>query len=202
MWVSMVRCPRCGQQAARRSRRAGVWDRLLGAFHVYPFRCQLCTTRFRLFQAHHYPARGSDRREYDRLLVKIPVTLAAGAVRGDGETIDLSLAGCSLHTETMFAVDTTVQLRLRLGQAGDVEVQAAIVRTAGEDGLGLVFIRIAPPDRERLSRYLGRFLRPTGTPPRRPGRPRPELVVAAAVGLAVIFIVFVLMGRLGGPPVR
>ena len=198
----MVRCPRCGQQAARRSRRAGIADRLLGALHFYPFRCQLCTTRFRKFQARHYAHPGSDRREYDRLLVKIPVTLGAGGVHAEGETIDLSLAGCSLRTDAAFAVHSTVQLHLRLGQAGEVEVQAAVVRTAGEGGIGLHFVRIAPPDHERLSRYLGRFLRPTGTPPRRPGRPRPELVVAAMVGLAVIFVVFVLMARLGGPPVR
>jgi hypothetical protein len=202
MWVSMLRCPRCGQQAARRSRRAGFRDHLLGAFQFYPFRCQLCTTRFRAFQARRHPSQGGDRREYDRLLVKVPVTLATDATRREGVTIDLSLAGCSLRTDAPFAVNTTVQLRLQLGQAGDVEVQAAVVRTAGEDGLGLQFVRIAAPDRERLSRYLGRFLRPTGTPRRRPGRPRPELVVAAAVGLAVIFVVFVLMQRLGGPPLR
>jgi len=196
----MLRCPRCGQQAARRSRRAGFRDHLLGAVHLYPFRCQLCTARFRVFQARqpHF----TDRREYDRLLVKIPVTLAAGAVTGAGETIDLALSGCSLRTAAAFDIGTTVRLRLKLGQAGDVEVQAAVVRTAGADGLGLVFVRIAPPDHERLSHYLGRFLRPTGTPPRRAGRPRPELVVAAAVGIGVILVVFLLMARLGGPPVR
>jgi len=198
----MLRCPRCGKQAARRSRRAGVVDHVLSVLHLYPFRCQLCTTRFRAFQGRHHSHHGNDRREYDRLLVKIPVTLSGGGVQGEGETIDLSLAGCSLHTEAVFAVDSTVQLRLALGQAGVVEVQAAIVRTAGEGGLGLQFVRIAPPDRERLSGYLARFLRPTGTARRGTGRPRPELVVAAAVGLGVILVVLFLMGRLGAPSIR
>jgi len=180
----------------------GVWDHLLGVLHLYPFRCQLCTTRFRAFQGGHYSQHGNERREYDRLLVKVPAIVSAGATRGEGHTIDLSLAGCSLRTEAAFAVNSTVQLRLQLGQAGDVEVQAAVVRTAGEDGLGLHFVRIAPPDRERLSRYLGRFLRPTGTSTRRTGRPRPELVLAAIVGIAVILVVLMLMGKLGGPPVR
>ena len=198
----MVRCPRCRQEAARRSRRVGVGEHLLSVLRLYPFRCQLCTTRFRAFQARHHGQAASDRREYDRLLVKIPVTVSAGATRGEGHTIDLSLAGCSLRTEATFPVNSTVQLRLQLGQAGDVEVQAAVVRTAGEDGLGLHFVRIATPDRERLSRYLGRFLRPTGTSTRRTGRPRPELVVAAAVGIAVILIVLMLVGKLGGPPIR
>src|SRR5437667_417934 len=88
-------------------------------------------------------------------------------------------------------------------RAGAVEVHSAVVRTHGEGGLGLQFAQIAPPDRERLGRYLGRFLRPSGTARRRPGRPRPELVAAAVVGAVVILVVFLLMSRLGGgPPVR
>jgi hypothetical protein len=202
MWVSMARCPRCHQEAARRSRRSGVRDHLLGLAHFYPFRCQLCTTRFRAFQARQPRPLGNDRREYDRLLVKIPVTISAGATRGEGHTVDLSLAGCSLRTSATFAVGSIVQLRLQLGQAGDVEVQAAAVRTAGDDGLGLGFISIAVPDRERLSRYLGRFLRPSGSARRRVGGPRPQLVLAMLVGLAVIAAVLMMMGKLGGPPIR
>ena len=202
MWVSMARCPRCHQEAARRSRRSGVRDRLLGLAHFYPFRCQLCTTRFRAFQGRHPRQLGNDRREFDRLLVKIPVVVSFGATRAEGHTIDLSIAGCSLRTDATFAVGSIVQLRLQLGQAGDVEVQAAVVRTAGDDGLGLGFISIAVADRERLSRYLGRFLRPSGAARRGVGRPRPQLVLAMLVGLAVILAVLVMMGKLGGPPVR
>jgi hypothetical protein len=202
MWVSMARCPRCHQEAARRSRRSGVRDHLLGLAHFYPFRCQLCTTRFRAFQARHPRQLRNDRREYDRLLVKIPVTISAGATRGEGHTVDLSLAGCSLRTDTTFAADSTVRLRLQLGQGGDVEVQAAVVRTAGEGGLGLRFVSVAMPDRERLSRYLARFLRPSGSARRRAGRPRPQLVLAMLVGLAVIAAVLMMMGKLGGPPIR
>jgi hypothetical protein len=201
--VTMLRCPRCGQQAARRSRRAGAWDHVLSVFHLYPFRCQLCITRFRAFQAHHYSQRGTDRREFDRLIVKVPVSLISGADHAEGATVDLSLTGCSVRTEATFGPGSTVQLRLRLGDAGEVEVQSAVVRTHREGGLGLQFAQIAAPDRERLGRYLGRFLRPSGTARRRPGRPRPELVVAAVVGAVVILVVFLLMSRLGGgPPVR
>jgi len=202
MWVSMARCPRCHQESARRSRRSGVQDHLLALARFYPFRCQLCTTRFRAFQVRHPRQVGNDRREYDRLLVKIPATVSAGAARGEGHTIDLSLAGCSLRTNVTFPVGSIVQLRLQLGQAGDVEVQAAVVRTAGDDGLGLGFVSIAVPDRERLSRYLGRFLRPSGTARRRAGPPRPQLVLAMLVGLAVILAVLIMMGKLGGPPIR
>jgi PilZ domain len=201
--VTMLRCPRCGQQAARRSRRASAWDHVLSVFHLYPFRCQLCTTRFRAFQTRHYSQRGADRREFDRLIVQVPVSLTSAAGAAEGSTVDLSLTGCSVRTEAAFAPGATVQLRLRLGEAGEVEVQSAVVRTHREGGLGLQFAQIAAVDRERLGRYLGRFLRPSGTPRRRPGRPRQELLAAAVVGAFVILVAFLLMSRLGGgPPVR
>jgi hypothetical protein len=173
----------------------------MSVLHLYPFRCQLCSARFRAFQSRHYTDHGSgDRREYDRLMVQVPMSLGSGLEHAQGETVDLSLGGCSVRTDAAFAPGSTVQVRLRLGQAGDVEVEAAIVRSHREGGLGLQFERIAAADRDRLRRYLDRFLRPTGVARRRPGRPRPEVVLAAAVGLAVILVVLFWMGRLGGPP--
>jgi hypothetical protein len=197
----MLRCPRCGQQAARRSRRVGARDHLLSVLHLYPFRCQLCTARFRAFQAPHHSEHGADRREYDRLLVRVPVTLLGEAASSFGETTDLSLAGCSIRTEAVLAVGATVAVRLGLGEAGEIEVQSALVRARGDGGFALQFVRIAPADRAHLGRYLGRFLRPTGTGRRRRGRLRPEMVLAAAIGLGVIVVVFLLLGGLGGPPV-
>jgi hypothetical protein len=171
-------------------------------FYVYPFRCQLCTTRFRSLQFRRYTRQAPDRREYDRLMVQVPVVVMSGTEHASGETVDLSLNGCSIRTEATFAPGATVQLRLRLGQAGDVQVQSAVVRTHRDGGLGLQFERLASADHERLHRYLSRFLLPSGIRRRRPGKPRPELVLAAAVGVGVIVVVFLLMARLGGPALR
>ncbi|HET7341402.1 MAG TPA: PilZ domain-containing protein [Methylomirabilota bacterium] len=179
----------------------GAWDHLLSVLHLYPFRCQLCAARFRAFQARHYSHRG-DRREYDRLLARVPVTLTSGAGHADGETVHLSLTGCSVRTDGAFPPGSSVQMRLRLGQAGDVTVESAVVRTQREGGVGLQFARMAAGDRARLSRYLDRFLRPSGTARRRPGLPRPEVLLAAAVGALVIIMVFMLLSRVGAPLLR
>src|SRR2546428_533327 len=96
----MLRCPRCGQEAARRSPRAGVWEHVVSVLYLYPFRCQLCSTRFRSFQRRRYTRRSQDRREYDRLAVRVPVTIVSGAERAEGETADLSLTGCSVPPAT------------------------------------------------------------------------------------------------------
>ncbi|TMQ20724.1 MAG: PilZ domain-containing protein [Candidatus Rokuibacteriota bacterium] len=198
----MLRCPRCGQEAARRSPRAGVWEHVVSVLYLYPFRCQLCSTRFRSFQRRRYTRRSQDRREYDRLAVRVPVTIVSGAERAEGETADLSLTGCSVRTAATFAAGSTVQLRLRLGQSGDVSVESAVVRTQRDGGLGLQFEKITATDHDRLSRYLGRFLRPSGTSRRRSAFPRPEVVLAAAIGVIVILMMLMLIGHVGGPPLR
>jgi len=171
---------------------------LLSVLHLYPFRCQRCTLRFRAFQGRHYSEHG-ERREYDRLLVRVPAVIAAGGVQADAETVDLSATGCTLRTDAVYAAGTTVHLRLRLGQAGEVAVVSAVVRVQGQGRLGLQFAHMANAERDRLSSYLDRFLLPTGMAPRRAGRPRAEIVLAAAVGVAVILALLVLMGRISGP---
>jgi hypothetical protein len=42
-------CPNCSSEYVARVSRAGL-ERLMSLFHIYPFRCQLCWHRFRLFQ--------------------------------------------------------------------------------------------------------------------------------------------------------
>ena len=201
MWLAMPRCPRCGQQAARRSPRTGPWDHLLSLVSFYPFRCQLCATRFRSLQRRRHVRHTADRREYDRLLVQVPVTLAGGTEHAAGETADLSLNGCSIRTNAGVAPGATVRLRLSLGQSGAVEVVAAVVRSRTDERLGLQFVQMSGPDRERLSLYLARFLRPSGQPARS-RRLRPELVLAVILGLAVIGVVFFMIGLVGAPVVR
>ena len=132
--------------------------------------------------------------------MRIPVVLAGSGASADAETVDLSLTGCSLRTEAAFPAGTTLRLTLRLGQAGDIAIQGAQVKSQREGAMSVHFTRIDTRERERLSRYLSRFLRPSGRAPRA-GRPRPELVLAAAVGLGVILIVLFLLGHFGAPPI-
>jgi hypothetical protein len=42
-------CPNCSSEYVTRASRAGL-ERLMSHFYIYPFRCQLCGHRFRLFQ--------------------------------------------------------------------------------------------------------------------------------------------------------
>lgn len=42
------RCPTCGSDEVRRSRRRGLLEALLNLVGVKPYRCQRCDTRFRV----------------------------------------------------------------------------------------------------------------------------------------------------------
>ena len=42
-------CPQCGDHRVRRSGRRGLWDHLVSAVRLYPFRCDACRCRFRRF---------------------------------------------------------------------------------------------------------------------------------------------------------
>jgi hypothetical protein len=44
---SWRQCPYCGSHLVRRSRRRSVWERLLSATYIYPFRCEDCNYRYK-----------------------------------------------------------------------------------------------------------------------------------------------------------
>lgn len=196
----MVRCPRCGQTVSRRSPRAALWERAASLVYLYPFRCQLCACRFHAFHVHRYTRHATDRREYERLMVRVPVVVTGAEGTAEGVTGDLSLDGCSIRTDTPLEMGSHVQVRLRIGPGTHVDVESAVVRSQHEGMLGLHFDRLAPGDRDRLSHYIARFLRPAGTRPRRRGIPRPELLLVALVGLGVIVLVFMIMSKAAPPP--
>lgn len=42
-------CPKCQGERIRRSRRRGVFEWLIRAVRLYPFRCDICDHRFMRF---------------------------------------------------------------------------------------------------------------------------------------------------------
>src|SRR2546428_10594722 len=128
----VVQCPRCGGQGVRRSSRVGALERLISAFYVYPFRCQRCTHRFRALNwGHRYPHPRGERRDYERIAIRLPARLTAGTESADAETTDLSGSGCAVRTDAHFPPGTEVSFTLRLGSGGKpVEIAEAGGRAA------------------------------------------------------------------------
>jgi hypothetical protein len=147
-------CPTCGTDYFRRARAAGAIDVLLLLFFFQPFRCQLCTERFRYF-GRRYPA---DRREYHRSVTRFPTVFSGGHKQGNGVISDISMGGCALETDTKLFMGSLLRL---LVQISDDEpallIDAAVVRSLRPKAVGLRFMHVRGDERERLRQVVRRL---------------------------------------------
>jgi hypothetical protein len=136
--------------------RAGLGEHLASLFYVYPFRCQLCGHRFKFLQwGIKYKRIEADRREYERMAASFPVTFDVGGLQGRGLAVDVSMAGCTFHTESELVEGNILQMRLELPEeASPVSVEAVIIRTLRAGRVGVEFIRFESDQRERLQRFV------------------------------------------------
>lgn len=149
-------CPRCSREYIRRVGRVGLGERLISLFYVYPFRCQLCGHRFQLLQwGVKYKRIEEDRREYERISVNFPATFAASGVNGQGLIVEISIAGCSLHTQAQLVDGNILRMGLQVpSETSPVNVAAAIVRSNRSGHAGVEFLQFENGERERLQRFI------------------------------------------------
>lgn len=143
----------------------------MSLFYVYPFRCQLCGHRFQLFQwGVTYKRIEEDRREYERMPASFRVTFEVGAVQGRGLAGDISMAGCTFHTETELVEGNILQMRLEVPEeTSPVRVEAVIIRTLRAGRVGVEFVQFENGERERLQRFIRELILDRWSPQRRRG---------------------------------
>lgn len=155
--MATPKCPNCTRDFVRRVSRAGLGEKILSLFYVYPFRCQLCGERFRAFQRGvRYRRVKEDRREYHRMEMKFPVTITGqDDFHTKGTLLNLSMGGCSVATDGDLAEGTIVRIELAItGMTRPVIVEAAIVRNFHERTAGMEFLRWQQAERERLQLFI------------------------------------------------
>ena len=152
-------CPSCSKDYVRRVRREGLIDRLASLVYVYPFRCQLCGCRFRFRQQGvRYTRVDEDRREYERIPVRLPVTLITDQGGVTGTALDISMAGCTVETNNPVPAQTVLRLQLEAAGHAPLQVQAALVRSVHAKSIGLQFLRFEGDERERLQAFVRTIL--------------------------------------------
>lgn len=154
------RCPQCGKDFVRRSHRQGAFEHLLSAVYVYPFRCQLCTYRFRAFEwGAQYKRHLIDQREYERIPVRLTVNVSGDRGKGQGTLTDLSMGGCTLQTEVTFVPGELLQLSFQPTEKDPaISVEAAVVRSARSTNLGVEFLRLQAAQKDALRQFVFRHL--------------------------------------------
>ncbi len=156
-----LRCPNCKQRYTQRVHREGWVEHLLSVICVYPFRCQLCTCRFRAMAwGHCYAKEHVDQRQLERFPVSCPawfsVRQAQGPdLEGDGTVTDLSMGGCGLETRFFFEPGMLLRLQIRTWEDQlPVKVESAVVRVVRPRTVGVEFLDIPPPEKQRLGLFV------------------------------------------------
>ena len=105
-----------------------------------------------------------DRREYERVSVRLPATFETHHLSGEGEITDLSLGGCTLRTETPLVNGDTLRLTFHLPRApAPIVIDVALVRSTPIGITGLHFEQISSPEHARLRALMGALVgRPDG----------------------------------------
>jgi transposase-like protein len=193
-----VKCPHCDAEKIRRSGRAGALERLLSVAYIFPYRCQRCGKRFLAMNwGARYQRPATERREYERVAVRIPVTVTTAGQSVEGETVDVSIDGCSLRIAEHYPAGTAVRLTLRPPGA-PIDVEEAVVRVSREGGFGVYFARITGAQQRRLADYIHTVSVPLTGQSRRAAAMPIEIVLVALVGLVLIALLLQYLGILGG----
>ncbi len=96
-------------------------------------------------------------RKFPRFPLTVPSTvIQRDKMRYKASLKDLSLKGCRI--ESVIRPFTGMQLELHLqlpGETTPLTINNAAVRWTGLHGIGLEFLAVAPPHKDRLSRIIG-----------------------------------------------
>src|SRR5260370_33884286 len=197
-----VRCPRCGGQSVRRSSRVGAFERLTSIVYIDPFRCPRSTHRFRAVNwGPRYPHPKGERRDYERVMVRLPARLTAGTETAEAEEPDLAVSGCAVRTDARFPPGTEVRFTVQLGASGGpVEIAEAVVRASHEGRVSLQFVHVGVDEQRQLAEYINAVALPIsgGRPARRPSLPT-EGVLGAVAGLRASFLILSIRAPIGAP---
>ena len=154
--MAPLRCPNCARDFVRRIARSGLAEMLLSYAYIYPFKCQLCGERFRSLQwGVRYVRVDEDRREYDRMEMRFPLTFSGQEITGEGELLSVSMGGCSFHTAADLLSGMIVRLGLQISSdVRPVIVDAAVVRNVRSGSVGVEFIQWRHSERQCLQLFI------------------------------------------------
>jgi c-di-GMP-binding flagellar brake protein YcgR len=152
-----LHCPNCGTPFVRATSREGTVERVLGRMNVFPFRCQLCTNRFRAFwSGARENTLAFDRRQYKRLPTSIEAQfLTDSNLRATNRITEISMGGCTLQTTSEVARGTFLELSLKPASGEEpITIESAMVSSVRPSSMGVRFLEIEPRDKQRLSQIV------------------------------------------------
>ena len=155
--MKTLHCPSCGTPFVRVTYQEGTVERLLNRVKIFPFRCQLCTMRFRAFWTGSPNATQEvDRRQYKRLAASFHANmLADNALRTDNRVTDISMGGCTLETNPALPRGTFLELTIKPNSDENaIKVDTAMICSVRLESMGVRFLEFQASDKQRLSHVI------------------------------------------------
>jgi len=92
--------------------------------------------------------------------MNFPVSISCDNIDAEGTMLDMSLGGCTLISDTQFAVGDIVSLALQISnETLPVIVEAAVVRNVRLNSVGIEFLSLQQYDKDRLQIFIRGLLR-------------------------------------------
>ena len=151
-----LHCPNCGTPFVRATSNEGTVERLLSRFNMLPFRCQLCTNRFRAFYSGaKQSTQDFDRRQFKRLPASIEAhVLDEKQLPFTNRITDISMDGCTLMM-TGLAKGAFLELVLKpASEDQEIRIETAMVCSVRSNSVGLRFLEMDDADKRRLSQVV------------------------------------------------
>ena len=99
-----------------------------------------------------------------RVPVVYPASIQSDTEGGEGVLLDLSPAGCRMHSNIALNAGAYLALRIAVAQEPTpVAVEVSVVRWCKDGNFGVEFLRYSQGDRERVTNLVA-ALRPTEIP--------------------------------------
>jgi hypothetical protein len=151
-----LHCPNCGNAFVRVIYQEGMVGRLLSRVNVFPFRCQLCTNRFRAFYSGaRHNTQAFDRRQYTRLTASIKAhILDPHQPSMTNRITEISMDGCTLQT-TGCPKGTFIELVLKpTVEEETIHIETALVCSVRPISMGVRFLEIPQEHSRRLAQVV------------------------------------------------
>ena len=150
-----LHCPSCETSFVRLTSPEGSIEHILSRINVYPFRCQLCTNRFRVFHAGAHGTQAFDRRQYIRLPASIEAqVLDHKQLPVTNRITEISMDGCTLQT-TGFPKGSFIEFVLKpTVEEEAIHVETAMVCSVHPLSIGVRFLEIPPEHYRRLAQVV------------------------------------------------
>ena len=151
-----LHCPICGTSFVRVTYQEGRIEPLLSRLNVFPFRCQLCTNRFRAFYSGaRHNTQAFDRRQYTRLAASIDaLVLDRNQPITTNRITDISMDGCTLQM-TGFTKGAFLELVLKpTVEEETIRIETAMVCSVRPLSMGIRFLEIPPEHYRRLAQVV------------------------------------------------